>query len=737
MYDPAKLEAIIGEAVKQSLPQPRPTALARCIHDFETYSEADLKKVGAWVYCEHPSTEIICMSYKFIYPDGSVSETFLWWFDGDCKTFPKAILDHIAAGGIMEAHNAGFERAVWRHILAKRFGLTMPRRWLDTQAVCAYRALPQKLDEVGKVLNLSLQKDPRGKFLINKLCVPQKPNAKTPKPEKPGAKKKKPSTKPEKVVHTEWWRNRDPELLAELGRYCIRDTETEYELSQRVGDLPLAEYKLWCLDQRINDRGVFVDIPAVMSARRIVDQVEVKLTKELRAITGDPEMTHTKLEGIHAFMAKHHFSLASLEANVIDEALNNTDPLTQYLDPMHPDVRRVLEIRRALARASTRKLESYLVTTATDGRGHGWLQYHGAGTGRWAGRLVQPQNFPRGVVKAKDKRVNSETLMEIMIEMIRHENADMIELVFGDVMDVIASSLRGMIIAEPGKVFYVSDFSSIEARVTMWLAGQMDAMEIFAKADRKEGPDIYCHMAESIYHRPINKNDNPDERQLGKVGILGCGYQMSGERLQEQAKDDYNIIISLEEANAIVKAYRETYEQVPLLWRGLEDAAIAAVTTGKKHYYSCVSYEVVNDAAGKWLTCILPNGRRIWYFNPKVTEVEIERRDGSVWIKKQLSYEGRNNKKGGRWDIVVTYGGMLTENVVQAISRDLMCEAMERVEALGYTIILTVHDEIVAEVLVDFGNLKEYERTMSMCPPWANGCPINVEGWRGFRYRKG
>lgn len=671
--------------------------LPKCCHDFETYSEADLKKVGAWVYAEHPSTDIICMSYKI-----GAGPTKLWIPDGSCLDFPQEIIDHIAAGGIMEAHNAGFERAIWRHILVKRYGLVMPRRWVDTMAVCAYRSLPQKLDDVGKVLNLKLQKDPRGKQLIAKLCKPQKPTKKKPNP----------------------WRNTDHELLQELYRYCIRDCDTEYELSLRVGELPMPEYRLWVLDQKINDRGVYIDTSAVAAARAVVVKVEAKLTKELSEITGGAVNSHDELDRIHEWMGANDYHLPDLTADTLDEALKGgMAPIPS------PVVRRVIEIRRALARASIRKLVAFHLQTAADGRAHGQLQYHGAGTGRWAGRGIQFHNFPRGTIED----------METLIELIRYEDPEILELFFGDVMDTIASSLRGMLIATPGMVMYVSDFSAIEARVAAWLALEEWKLEAFREIDKGRGykgaKDMYCATASVVFKRPIiDKKQHPKERQVGKVAELALGYQGAVNAWRKMDPDEREK--SDEEILEYVKTWRAANPNIVALWYGLEEAAIAAVETGRPHRYSYVAFEVVNDKAGKWLACILPNGRRLWYFNPSVATVPTKRKDGSVWMKKQLNYEGRDNKRGGRWSLVTTYGGMLTENCVQAISRDLMTEAMERVEAAGYPIILTVHDEIIAETPVDFGSLPEYNALMSVVPTWANGCPIEVAGWRGTRYKK-
>jgi DNA polymerase len=389
---------------------------------------------------------------------------------------------------------------------------------------------------------------------------------------------------------------------------------------------------------------------------------------------------------------------------------------------LEPEIIRVLEIRSQLARASTKKLEKMLETVSRDGRVRGLLQYHGAGTGRWAGRLVQPQNFPRALFKEK---------MEDLIRMIMEQDIELLDFLYGSAMDAIATSLRGMFIAAQGKTFRICDFSAIEARVTFWVAMCDTGLDVFHKSDRGESEDIYCVTASDLVGFEVKKALHSHERQLGKITVLGCGYQMGWSKLQFQAEKDYKVILEDHEAQHMVNLYRDKYEEVKWLWYGLNDAAISTVRSGKPHSYGMIVYELVKDAAGQWLTCILPNGRRLWYYEPVIERVE------TPWgVKDGLTYMGRDNKKGGSWGRIRTYGGMLTENVVQAIARDLMAESMIRVEAAGYPIVLTVHDEVISETPLEYGSQKEFETLMAMVPPWAEGCPIAVEGGSVTRYQK-
>lgn len=698
----------------------------RIICDFETYSELDVRDVGAWRYAEHPSTEILMLSHGYAGKKKSL------WMPG--MPFPQYIIDHINAGYPIEAHNCMFERAIWFHVLSVQFGVPNPKCWIDTLASCAYRGLPLGLDDVGEVLDLDVKKDKEGKGLIQKLCKPRKPT------------KKDPST-----------RNRDPDLIAKLGSYCVRDSEAEDSLGHTIGDLPPMEFSTWVMDQRINYRGVMVDLEAVDAAIWLAEEISMKLQEELVFITEGAVKSGSEVAKILKWLQANGIqAIDNLQAGTVDAYLEQNAEVFKRTGKnwLPDDTVRVLQIRQQLSKASTKKLIKFKECANADGRIRGLLQYHGAGTGRWAGRLVQPQNFPRGSIEyqvgwkadGKKEMMGGADLMEFMIRVIKLRDVEMLEYFFGDPMSVISSALRGMFIASPGKTFYVADFSAIEARVVMWLAGQTDALEAFYSFDKGIGPDIYCVTAAKIYGRPIDKKKDPDERQLGKITVLGCGYQMSGARLQEQARDSYGVEITIEMANKMVATFRGDYDQVPLLWRGLEDAAADCIRLKQSTIYTSrngvsIKFEYVRDKAGTWLAMVLPSGRRLWYYNPGLEKREIEyidKESGETkkFTKDSIHYEGRDNKKGGSWGRVFTYGGMLTENAVQAIARDLMVAAMIRVEKEGYSVVLSVHDELVAEDAPD-RDIKAFEALVSgPNPDWAKGCPVAAEGWKGTRYRK-
>ena len=665
--------------------------------DFETRSYLDVRKTGAWRYAEDPTTELLCMGYQI--GDGKADI----WVPG-ITDYPKEIIELTEAGAMFEAHNVQFERAVWLYILKKQMGLPMPRRWKDTLAVCAYRGIPLSLDKAGQALNLPIQKDERGKYLIQTLCTP-----------KWGTKKE-----PDRIYREDW------DLYQELYDYCIRDVEAEYLLSMTLGDLPDAEYDLWLLDQRINQRGVMLDMEAVNAAYEMIGVVETKLNSELFEITDEQVKKATQRDKMMKWFEANGLALPNLTKDTISDLLSKAE--RGELNHLDPKVIRAVEIRGQLAKASTAKLDKMRDTVSGDDRVRGLLQYHGAGTGRWAGRGVQPQNFPRPYIEED---------METLVAMIKKGDHETLDFLYGSAMGCIASSLRGMFVARPEHVLHICDFSAIEARVTFWVADCQIGLDVFAKSDRGESEDIYCVTASAIVGYEVMKALHKKERQLGKITVLGCGYQMGAPKLQFQAEKDYGVILTDEEAVDMVQTYRQKYREVPLLWYGLEEAAVMTVKTGHPHSYRKIVYAIVNDAAGKWLTCILPNGRRMWYFDPVVQRVEMP------WgkMKDCLSYMGRDNKRGGMWFRVRTYGGMLAENVVQAIARDLMAEAMVRVEVNGFPVILTVHDEVISELLslgVPENKARQlvFDNLMAVCPSWAEGCPIAVEGGVVERYQK-
>jgi DNA polymerase len=479
----------------------------------------------------------------------------------------------------------------------------------------------------------------------------------------------------------------------------------EAELSSQLPDLNPHETAVYTMDQTINQRGFQLDTNAVGVALALIAKESASLNQELKAVTGGKVAKATQRAQMLAWLTEQGVRLGNTQKGTIDEALTWGDNDDESFNFLTPGPRRALEIMRALGRSSTAKYETMAGWAAPDGRVRGGLLYHGASTGRWSGAGVQPHNFVRGSVKDMDGLW-----------------ASLKDGTFtGDVMEGLSNALRGAIVAGPGKTLYVADYAAIEARVVMWLAGEEEALEMFRK-----GEDIYLAMASSIYNMECNKEDNPDERQLGKQTILGCGFQMGGSKFQGTC-EKYKIIIAEDFAKDVVAAYRAKYPRVVQLWRDTEDAAIRAVKGRKPVKCGRVTYLV----EGQFLYCVLPSGRRLSYPFPKVGQ------KATPWgeMRPQLTFMGIDAYTR-KWKRQHTYGGSLVENYTQAIARDIMADAMLRVEATGvYQVTLTVHDEIVAEGPA-IGNLKQFEALVAEVPEWGLGLPIAVEGFVATRYRK-
>lgn len=685
--------------------------------DFETRSFLDVRNVGAWPYAEHESTEILCLSSRLPRTEPNL------WVPG--MGHPENLLNYIEQNGLCEAHNAQFERAIWLRIMLEKMGYPIPKRWMDTMAVCAYKALPLGLDAVGEVLNLNIKKDKRGKYLLDKLSKPRKPTKKDPR-----------------IWIDDW------DLYDELYDYCDRDTETEEELSITIGDLPPAEYKLWMLDQKINQRGVYLDMEAIKAAKVVCEQIEVKWNAELAGVTGGAVTKGTQVARIKKWCDEQGVVIDSLGKDILKDMLKD-DEKREFLPPQ---VRRALQIRLELGMASTAKINKFLETVCKDGKVRGMLQYHGAGTGRWAGRGAQPQNFPRGITKPKDyvhhllgttsltygtidENDYDAARSEELIADIKLMDSDYLEIKYGTAMGAVSSALRGMMTASPGNRLMVADFSAIEAVVLAWVCGEESKLDVF-----RNKLDPYCETASGIFGFKVDKKiakdpshpefkKHSDARQTGKTCELAFGYQggvgawRNFDRTESKTDD---------EINETKDTWRANHPNIQDAWYGFERAALNAVSTGKPHHYNGITFGTMTDKAGNWMYIQLPNGRKLWYYDPELHD------DETPWGKpcKKLSYQGKDNNRGGAWGRVETYGGKLTENIVQAIARDLMVEGMIQVEILGYRIILTVHDEIIADVPFGFGSQKEFEEAMAYVPPWAKGCPVAVDGWTGHRYRK-
>lgn len=644
--------------------------------DFETRSRADIKKVGAYRYSQDPSTDILCLVYDL--QDGKGRRLWHKW----CGTLPTDLFTHIESGGILESHNFEFEYCIWNNVGVPKYGFPKLsfKQGRCSASKAAALALPRPLEDLSAALDVPVKKDMDGRRLMLKMSRPRKPTKNDP---------------------SEWVEG--VHELERLFQYCETDVVAEEHCSLAMPDLSERELAVFRLTQKINERGIYCDRALCETAVRFSKQFEHDLTAELRAITKGTVTTAKQVAKLSAFLAEEGVDVENLQAKTVGDLLKaGVDSET---------AKRVLEIRQLLGKSSISKFQAMLNMAGPDGRIRGTLLYHGASTGRWAGRGIQPQNYPQG--KIKDVHNIYAALADNDYEWFR--------TLFPDVFTALSASLRGMLRAPEGRELIAADFSAIEARVVCWLAGDFANLDVYIN-----GEDPYKLMASAIFNVPVSQVTKA-QRELGKRAVLGCGFGMGWEKFMATCEQQGQPVTA-DLAQRAVNAYRYKYAAVKAFWNDIEEAAIRAVKYPGKRFD--VNELIQWLVKGQYLYCRLPSGRLLAYYAPK-----IERRASPYGERDQLTYMAVDSKTK-QWVREGTYGGKLTENVVQATARDVMTDAMFRVERSGYETILTVHDEIVCEVPKGFGALSEFERLMSELPPWAKGLPIKVEGWCDVRYRK-
>ena len=650
--------------------------------DFETRSPVDLKKCGIGVYVEHPDTAPWCMAWAIGKDDPQV------WTLGE--PLPEPLCEHVMGGDPVIAHNcSGFELPFWNGVCRPRFGWPelRPGQCLDTMAMAYAMGLPGSLDGAARAVGIPYEKDMAGHRLMLQMCRPRR-------------------VEPDGTLV--WWDDED--RRRRLYEYCKQDVVVERALLAKLFHLLPFEQSLWVVDYQINARGVPVDIPAIRAAIEVVELEKVRLNKAIKAVTGGAVSSGNQHAALAAWVRAQGVETEGVAKAAVTALLGSEDT---------PEaVRTALEARKEAAKASTAKLQAMLATASQDGRVRYTMQYHGAATGRWAGRKIQPHNLPRPSLK--------QSSIDGVFELLtRPDAAEAISLIYGAPMAVISDCLRGMIRAAPGHDFIAADFSAIEARGLAWLAGEERVLEIF----RGHGK-IYEHAAAGIYGKPM-EDVTKDERQIGKVAVLALGYQGGVGAFQTMAKG-YGVHVPDARADEIKTAWRKVHPAIVRYWADLEAAAVEAVANPRAQYSAGPADRAVTFLRrGTLLWCRLPSGRCLCYPFPRLA---IKR---TPWgeEKEQVHYMAVNGVTR-KWELTHTYGGCLAENVTQAICRDILAEAIPRLEEHGYPVVFHVHDEIVCEVPKGDGDLKEMEAIMSQTPAWAAGFPIRAEGWRGERFRK-
>lgn len=656
--------------------------------DLETYSSVPIKNAGAQRYIASSDFEILLFAYSL---DGQPVQVVDMAMGEKIPDWVlKALYD---PNYIKHAYNAVFEFVG----ISKVFGQLIPSQWRDTMFHGLYCGYTAGLDATGKALGLSedKQKLNTGKALIRYFCVPCKPTKSN-----GGRTRNYPQHDPEK------WR-----LFKE---YNAQDVVTEMEIEKRLSSVPVPDFvqKQWETDLIINLRGVAVDMPFVDGALIMDAQVKSELMQEATNIS---ELDNpNSVKQLTAWLNKETSSdveLTDLRKATVSEMLNRDDN--------SPDVQRMLEIRQELGKTSTKKYNAIKSCVCPDNRVRGLLQFYGANrTGRWAGRLVQVQNLPRTYTDP----------IELARDLVTDRRTQAVRMIYGNVSDTLSQLIRTAFVASPGNVLIDADFSAIEARVISWLAGEKWRLDVF-----KSHGKIYEASASQMFGVPIDriKKGNPEYalRAKGKVAELALGYQGSAGALI--AMGALNMGLTEEELPDIVNRWRTANSHIRDLWYDMDGAAVDVIQNGgcQRVHGLWLAREYDGTTGTCSFTITLPSGRKLYYNDPKIGE--------NRWGNPSITYMGVNDKN--KWGRIETYGGKLTENCVQAIARDCLAEAIERLEAAGFPIVFHVHDEVVIDIkpyAAHADMLNQVVQIMRQPPIWAQDLPLNADGWVGDFFTK-
>lgn len=640
--------------------------------DIETYSSYDLKSCGVYRYVEAPDWAILLFAYAV--DGGPVRCIDL----ASGETLPEDVLAALTDPAVVKtAYNATFERVN----LGKYLGIRLdPAQWRCTMVRAARLGLPLPLGQCGEVLRLEAGKMKEGAALIRYFSLPGKNGRHYPADA--------------------------PERWATFKAYNIRDVEVEQAILAKVRrlEVPAFDDQLYIADQEINDRGVLIDRQLVANAERFDTEYKALLAHQAKTLTG--------LDNPNSPAQLKRYLLKTTGSEV--ETLNKKtladlkDQLAEY-----PDAQELIELRQDMAKTSSKKYTAMLKCVCDDGRIHGLLQFYGAArTGRWAGRLVQVQNLPQ----------NHLASLDYARSLVKRGDLEEFTDNYSNPTHVLSELIRTAFIAAPGHTFHVCDFSAIEARVIAWLAGENWVLDVF-----KNGGDIYCSTASKMFGVPVEKHgQNAELRQKGKIAVLALGYGGGVSALE--AMGGARLGLTEDEEKEIVQLWRKSNQNITQLWQTLEAAAIKAIQTGES-----VRVNRGIEVGRQWgmLTITLPSGRTLCY--PRVS-IGIERNDGWRGDHEIIEYEGTNQTKK-KWGKIRTYGGKLTENVVQAIARDILGVVILRAREAGLPVVFHIHDEIVVEAQPS-QTLEQVEALFSKPIDWCRDLPLKGAGYTTPYYLK-
>ena len=642
--------------------------------DIETFSDVDLIRCGVYKYADSPNFEMLLFAYAV--DDGDVHIIDI----AGGEELPEEIIQVIKSDTVVKtAYNAQFERVCLSRYLKLPEGEYLnPQSWYCTAVQAAELALPLSLADVGSVLGLERQKMTEGKELIKYFCVPCKPT------------KSNGNRTRNRPCH-------DINKWETFKKYCMRDVDVERQIADKLKMYPISdeEHRLYVLDQIINDRGVLVDCELAKQAVKLNSIQSAVAVEQAYMITGlENPNSVTQLK---QWLKENGVEIESLSKKAVKSLADETDG----------DVSKMLKLRLLMAKTSVKKYEAVIRSVCSDNRVHGMMRFCGANrTGRWSGNILQPQNLPQ----------NHLPDLTLARDIVKDGDFEMLDMMFGNVPNVLSELIRTVLIPKPNHRFIVADFSAIEARVLAWIAGEQWRIDTF-----KNGGDIYCASASKMFKVPVEKHGvNGELRQKGKISELACGYGGSVGALKNMGAVEMGV--QENELQGLINDWRNANPHIVRFWYEVGNAAMKAI----KEKTTVPLGKLVFAYERGILFIRLPSGRRLSYIKPRIG---TNRFGGD-----SITYMGINSAK--KWDRLETFGGKLTENIVQGTARDLLANALINAANAGYDTVFHVHDEIICEVPNGYGSVDELCKLMCIKPEWADGLPLNADGFECEYYKK-